>query len=114
MILMVTVGSFRSSAAHGKSGAVKISPESSEILLNGSAHWLCFSGPDSGERADFALGRVPAQDVSVHLRRRRRSLIPRRRNNPAVHHEAPSALVTGSTISCYRDNKQSRRSDCPR
>jgi hypothetical protein len=30
MILMVTVGSSRSSAAHGKSSAVKVSPESSE------------------------------------------------------------------------------------
>ena len=34
MILMVTVGSSRSSAAHGKSSAVNVSPESSEILLN--------------------------------------------------------------------------------
>jgi hypothetical protein len=32
MILMVTVGSSRSSAAHGKSSAVNVSPESSEIL----------------------------------------------------------------------------------
>src|SRR6516165_3852764 len=39
MILMVTVGSSRSSAAHGKSSAVKVSPESSEILLKGSPHY---------------------------------------------------------------------------
>jgi hypothetical protein len=31
---MVTVGSFRSSAVHGKSSAVKVSHESSEILLD--------------------------------------------------------------------------------
>jgi len=36
--LVVTVGSSRSSAVHGKSSAVKVSPESSEILLKGSPH----------------------------------------------------------------------------